>query len=279
MRWHIWDEISRTEIEVDGDDVDTVDAFLQIPDGEDEALTALHHHLESPSPETAWAADYLNLTLTPIRSEPAAQWIPVADSYSRYMTRDEATRLTGLDADQALAETGGTGHRVELVRLAYVQRVRGGRAAQAAAAHANSVWEETGENRRYRRAGAVIIDAFRDAHEAARARADEEAEAIHEGKRIPGRLLQAIRTSMGLDQDQLATLLAVSIDTVRAWEQGRTLINEGAAREVWEEWSQWLAAARSRVTAGRVPTVPADAGLAEIRAALILAGGDPITLA
>jgi putative transcriptional regulator len=63
----------------------------------------------------------------------------------------------------------------------------------------------------------------------------DQARAIHHGERRPGRVfhyepvkVRAIRIKLGLTQHKFATLLCVSIGTLRNWEQGRTA-PEGAA--------------------------------------------------
>jgi len=63
----------------------------------------------------------------------------------------------------------------------------------------------------------------------------DQARAIHHGERRPGRVfryepakIRAIRMRLGLTQHKFATLLCVSLATLRNWEQGRTA-PEGAA--------------------------------------------------
>lgn len=63
----------------------------------------------------------------------------------------------------------------------------------------------------------------------------DQARAIHKGKRRPSRVFHyepvkvtAIRKKLGLTQAQFASMLCVSLATLRNWEQGRTY-PEGAA--------------------------------------------------
>lgn len=63
-----------------------------------------------------------------------------------------------------------------------------------------------------------------------------EAGAIHRGEQKPSRVFKvekpdtkAIRSAMGLTQTQFATLLGISVNTLRNWEQGRRE-PEGPAR-------------------------------------------------
>lgn len=63
-----------------------------------------------------------------------------------------------------------------------------------------------------------------------------EAGAIHRGEQAPARVfkvekpdIKAIRRAMGLTQVQFAGLLAISVNTLRNWEQGRRE-PEGPAR-------------------------------------------------
>jgi putative transcriptional regulator len=64
----------------------------------------------------------------------------------------------------------------------------------------------------------------------------DEARAIRAGKRKPSRVIafnpvevKAIRRRLHVSQVQFATLIGVSVSTLRNWEQGRTY-PEGAAR-------------------------------------------------
>ena len=63
----------------------------------------------------------------------------------------------------------------------------------------------------------------------------DQARAIHRGEGRPGRFfrydpekIRAIRVKLGLTQYEFASLLCVSVGTLRNWEQGRTA-PEGAA--------------------------------------------------
>ena len=43
----------------------------------------------------------------------------------------------------------------------------------------------------------------------------------------------ALRTAMGLSQDQLADMLSVNVRTVRSWESGRQAVSDGSGAALW----------------------------------------------
>lgn len=253
--------------------------FLDL-DRSDELATAaraLIAYLQAPSGQTAWAADYLDLTIEQDEDEEPL-WTRILKRAPDHLTRDRAETITRKrDIAQALSDTGGPDS--DSIRLAYIQRTLGYWATSSLVAEIQTAWDEAPEGRKSARANKVLVAGFTRAWQTARERVEAERQAIAEGRRIPGRLLQAVRTSMGLDQDELADALAVSEDTVRNWERGRTLINEGASAEVWDMWRDWLADTKSRISTWDLMTLDKDEDLARMRVMLILADGDPVTLA
>lgn len=253
--------------------------FLDLPDMDDlaDAARALIAYLQDPSGQTAWAADYLDLTIEQDEDEEPL-WTRILQQAPARLDRERTETITRKrDVAQALADTGGLDS--DFIRLAYIQRTLGYRAAASLVAEIQTAWDEAPEGRKQSRANKVLVAGFTRAWQVARERADAEQQAIAEGRRIPGRLLQAVRTSMGLDQGELADALAVSLDTIRNWERGRTLINEGASAEVWGMWREWLADTKARIRTGEIPTLDEGEAMARMRVMLILADGDPVTLA
>lgn len=280
--WTITDNITGDTLTIDPSEdgfEEELLGFLDLPDMDEltDAARALIDYLQAPSGQTAWAADYLDLTIEQDEDE-APLWARILEQARARLTRERAEEITGKrDVAQALTDTGGLDS--DFIRLAYIQRTLGYRAAASLVAEIQTAWDEAPEGRKSARANKVLVAGFTRAWQVARERADAEQQAIAEGRRIPGRLLQAVRTSMGLDQDQLADALAVSVDTVRNWERGRTLINEGASAEVWGMWREWLADTKAQIRTGEIPTLDEGEDLARMRVMLILADGDPVTLA
>lgn len=195
---------------------------------------------------------------------------------SQFLTKEAAHEITRAPIARALTITGETGHPVGLVRLAYIQRVRGAKHTQSVIAAVNEPADiACGEFWSSKTARAIINDAFERAHAVAFARWEAEHAAILDGRRFPGRVLAALRTSMGLDQETLAERLRVSRESVRDWERGVTLINEGAASDVVQMWQDWYARLEEHVDAtpeGAVPMFPPGTPVADLRAAMLMTG-------
>lgn len=287
--WTLTDTYTGERITVDGHDLDedALRDFLDLNPEYDEILAAgdaLISYLQNPRGETAWAAPALGLDLEEVREEPSA-WERRLRAAEHALTRAQADQITReRDAAAALSETGTYGDS-SIVRLAYIWRTLGKRAAEQAARDADQAEQAAPEvptrsnERADRAARRVTVEAFTRAYETAKAREREREQAIREGRIIPGRLIQAIRTSMGLDQAELAVELGVSMDTVRSWEVGRRAINAGASTDLWTMWREWLADASAKIREeGPIPSLDEDESLARIRVMLILAGGEPVTL-
>lgn len=280
--WTITDTTTDETLTIDTDAEDFEEellGFLDLPDTDDRIATAtraLIDYLHAPHGQNAWAADYLDLTIEQDEGEEPL-WTRILEQAPAHLTRERAETITRKrDAAQALTDTGGPDS--DFIRLAYIQRIKGARAAQSVAQAAQTAWDQAPEGRKAASANKVLVAGFADTWQVARERVEAERQAIAEGRRIPGRLLQAVRTSMGLDQSELADALAVSLDTVRNWERGRTLINEGASADVWGMWREWLADTKARISSWDLMTLDKDEDLARMRVMLILADGDPVTL-
>lgn len=284
MRWTITDNITDDTLTIDANEEGFEEELLGFLDFDIDrnaevatAARALIAYLQAPSSQSAWAADYLDLTIEQDEDEEPL-WTRILQQAPARLDRGRTETITRKrDAAQALTDTGGADS--DFIRLAYIQRTLGYRAAASLVNEIQTAWDEAPEGRKQSHANKVLVAGFARAWQVARERAEAELRAIAEGRRIPGRLLQAVRTSMGLDQGELADALAVSVDTVRNWERGRTLINEGATAEVWGMWREWLADTRVRIRTGEIQTLDEGEDLARMRVMLILADGDPVTLA
>ena len=76
------------------------------------------------------------------------------------------------------------------------------------------------------RAGERIIEAAREALAIARGEADPSTYRVHVPETVD---VRAIRSKLGLSQDQFATRFGISLSTLRKWEQGERQ-PEGSAR-------------------------------------------------
>lgn len=195
---------------------------------------------------------------------------------AQFLTKEAAHEITRAPIARALTITGETEHPVGLVRLAYIQRTRGAKHVRtvidAVNREANTAFGEFWSSKVARD---IINDAFAAAHAIAFQRWSDEHAAILDGRRFPGPVLAALRTSMGLDQETLAERLRVSRESVRDWERGVTLINEGAAADVMRLWQDWYARIGGHVDAtpeGVVPVFPPGTPVADLRAAMLMTG-------
>ncbi|AYD89170.1 hypothetical protein D5R93_02255 [Actinomyces lilanjuaniae] len=188
-----------------------------------------------------------------------AGWLPPA-SYPALLSRAQAREVTRCDQAGALdATTRADPRSTLLTRVAYIQRESGGRAARAAERAADHAAAAAGTGHRDHARGQAVQTRFLDSWSAARDRWEAEHAAVLAADRLPGPVLRALRTTMGLDQASLAHHLAVSTDTVRWWESGRSLINHGATQEVWDMWQEWVRATRALTEThqqGDVPVLP-----------------------
>lgn len=205
--------------------------------------------------------------------EVIARW---PEEYGPYLSEKGAQVLTRAPIEQALTYSGEFGYDTDLVRVAYIKRVRGRAAATAAEKVANAA-EETGGEATARKA---IATAFRAAHEAARARWQNERDDFLSGKRIAASVLVAMRQVMRLSQNDLASALKISRRTLRDWETGRLPVPSGATAEVWALWRQHLDHLRAHLTTSPagIPTTSLT-DLDTIQDILLLLGGEQLVIA
>jgi len=233
----------------------TIDYLTHYPDGDPDHLA------------------FLGLRLTAHDEERPEWWIDPARPFPA-LSKDEARRLARLTYEDALAETGSPDIDARLTRLSFIQRTRGGRIARGVATHANAAAEAAPDGRAWRASSKTIAVGFREAWQLARTRWEAEHHALATGARMSGRVLQAARTTMGLEQAELATRLNVSLGSIRDWESERTLTPNGVTSEIYQMLRDWLDTLPDTDDA----PLPASAPLSTIRAQLIRGDGAPVAL-
>lgn len=129
-----------------------------------------------------------------------------------------------------------------------------------------------------------FIDAWEHAHDEWLERRDR----ILLAELLPGRVIEALRTGMGLTIEEWAADLSVSASTARDWESDRRPAPEGACTDMWEMWTAWLSRQAAAVSvpedlitenATQMPIiVPATTSVHDIRARLILLAGQQVTI-
>jgi hypothetical protein len=204
-------------------------------------------------------------------------------NYRDVLSREVVERLTRARRDDALSETGGIpGVEVEDARLSYIQATQGRRAMREAYKAMQDATE--GRDPARRELKRRFIDAWEHAH----GEWVERRERILLAELLPGRVIEALRTGMGLTIEEWATGLSVSASTARDWETDRRPAPEGACTDMWEMWTAWLSRQAVAVyipedviaeNATQMPIiVPATTSLHDIRARLILLSGQKVTI-
>jgi hypothetical protein len=204
-------------------------------------------------------------------------------NYRDILSREVVERLTRARRDDALSETGGIPDvEVEDARLAYIQATQGRRAMREAYKAMQDATEGRDPARR------ELKRRFIDAWERAHAEWLERRERILLAVLLPGRVIEALRTGMGLTIEEWAADLNVSISTARDWESDRRPAPEGACADMWEMWAAWLSRQAAAVhipedliteNATQMPIiVPATTSMHDIRARLILLAGQKVTI-
>lgn len=224
------------------------------------------------------AATYLGITITKDEPKP-----PREPNFRGVLSPDLVERITRDSLEAALTATGGIiGTDVEDARLAYIQATRGLRAMREAYKAMKDATE--GSDPAHRELKRRFIDAWEHAHDEWLERRDR----ILLAELLPGRVIEALRTGMGLTIEEWAADLSVSASTARDWESDRRPAPEGACTDMWEMWTAWLSRQAAAVyipedviaeNATQMPIiVPAATSLHDIRARLILLAGQPVTI-
>lgn len=203
--------------------------------------------------------------------------------YRRVLTRRQVERLTRDRLEAALAATGTiAGVDTEVARLAYIQAVQGLDAMRDALAAMEAA--TTGYDPRHRE----LVRRFTAAHEAGRARWLAHRQQVLDGRILPGRVIEAIRTGAGMSPAEWADALGVAEATARDWESGRRTPPAGACTDMWAIWLRWVktqaaalgvpAALINRAWREPVAVLPADTPLHSLRAQGIMLQGRRFTL-
>lgn len=204
-------------------------------------------------------------------------------NYRDVLSREVVERLTRARRDDALSETGCIpGVEVEDARLAYIQATQGRRAMR----EAYKAMQDATEGREP--ASRELKRRFIDAWEHAHAQWVERRELMITADLLPGRVIEVLRTGMGLTAEEWATNLCVSTSTARDWETDRRPAPEGACTDMWEMWTAWLSRQAVAVhipenviaeNATQMPIiVPATTSVHDIRARLLLLAGQKVTI-
>lgn len=224
------------------------------------------------------AEAYLGINITKDEPKP-----PREPNFRGVLSTDLVERITRDSLEAALTATGSIiGTDVEDARLAYIQATQGRRAMREAYKAMQDATE--GRDPAHRELKRRFIDAWEHAH------ADwlERRKRILLAELLPGRVIEALRTGMGLSVEEWAADLNVSISTARDWETDRRPAPEGACADMWEMWTAWLS--RQAVAVGvpgdlitenatQLPIiVPATTSVHDIRARLILLAGQRVTI-
>lgn len=224
------------------------------------------------------AEAYLGINITKDEPKP-----PREPNFRGVLSPDLVERITRDSLEAALTATGSIiGTDVEDARLAYIQATQGRRAMREAYKAMQDATE--GRDPAHRELKRRFIDAWEHAH------ADwlERRKRILLAELLPGRVIEALRTGMGLSVEEWAADLNVSISTARDWETDRRPAPEGACADMWEMWTAWLS--RQAVAVGvpgdlitenatQLPIiVPATTSVHDIRARLILLAGQRVTI-
>ena len=223
------------------------------------------------------------LTYLGIDAEMRTPPAPRRPDYRRVLTRRQVERLTRDRLEAALAATGTiAGVDTEVVRLSYIQAVQGLDAMRDALAAMEAA--TTGYDPRHRE----LVRRFTVAHEAGRARWLAHRQQVLDGRVLPGRVIEAIRTGAGMSPAEWADALRVAEATARDWEAGRRTPPAGACTDMWAIWLRWVktqaatlgipAAIINRNWREPAAVLPADTPLHDLRALGIMLQGRRFTL-
>lgn len=224
------------------------------------------------------AATYLGITITKDEPKPARE-----PNFRGVLSPDLVERITRDSLEAALTATAGIiGTDVEDARLAYIQATRGLRTMREAYKAMQDATEGRDPTRR------ELKRRFIDAWEHAHGEWVERRDRILLAELLPGRVIEALRTGMGLTIEEWAADLSVSASTARDWESDRRPAPEGACTDMWEMWTAWLSRQAAAVgvpedliteNATQMPIiVPATTSVHDIRARLILLAGQQVTI-
>lgn len=283
------------------DEMGTCGIVTVAPDGVQDVLTSWFSEAYADDPDieecvntvVAWAEAgrhainvhgvveaeaYLGINVTKDELKP-----PREPNFRGVLAPDLVERITRDSLEAALTATGGIiGTDVEDARLAYIQATRGLRAMREAYKAMQDATE--GRDPARRELKRRFIDAWEHAHDEWL----ERRERILLAELLLGRVIEALRTGMGLTIEEWAADLNVSTSTARDWESDRRPAPEGACADMWEMWTAWIirqaatvGIPEERITenATQLPIiVPATTSVHDIRARLLLLAGWKLTI-
>ena len=274
--------VPATEVEDVLDQWFPPDTLAEDPQAEDAVSTVVRWATaHDPARDAAGIIDAL--AYLGINAEMHTPPAPRRPDYRRILTRPQVERLSRDRLQAALAATGTIdGVDTEVARLAYIQAVQGLDAMRAALAAMEAA--TTGRDPRHRE----LVRRFTAAHEAGRARWLAHRQQVLDGRILPGRVIEAIRTGAGMSPAEWADALGVSEGTARDWESGRRTPPAGACTDMWAIWLRWVktqaaalgvpAAIINRNWREPVAVLPADTPLHSLRARGIMLQGRRFTL-
>ena len=180
--------------------------------------------------------------------------------------------------DQALSDMGKIhGLTEKTACLAYIQAAAGLDAMRAAYAAIDESADRT-----------KLADQFARAWKHARAELIEKQDLLLAADLLPGCIIEAIRTGIGLTRKEWATVLNISESTAKNWENDHRPAPIGACADMWKLWTAWIT--EQAATLGIPETeikkeagkpailVPATTPLHAIRARLLILTGRRLTI-
>lgn len=179
---------------------------------------------------------------------------------------------------QALSDIGQIhGLSEKTACLAYIQAAAGLDAMRAACA----AIDESADR-------AKLADQFARAWKHARAELIEKQDLLFAADLLPGCIIEAIRTGIGLTRKEWATVLNISESTAKNWENDHRPAPIGACADMWKLWTAWITGqaatlgiseADVKKEAGKPAIlVPATTPLHAIRARLLILTGRRLTI-
>ena len=180
-------------------------------------------------------ARYLDITIEDFGPE-LDPW-PTNAGYNHILPLEEYAVLARCGVDKALKLSGEMGAPTLLVRQAFIKRALGVARMRDA---------QTDDRK-------LAANIFREAHQVASARWQEEHEELYRGDRMTGPALDVMRQVLGMTQRELAHDLKVDERTVRAWKDSRATYatpSPGIASEMWDALDRQLDDARALIARG-----------------------------
>ena len=205
--------------------------------------------------------------------------VPVHElNYRDILAPRHVEQLTRSSLDYALNNIGKTfGLTEKTACLAYIQATMGMCAMRTACAAIDEAKD-----------GSELANQFTSAWKHARSELMEKQDLLIAADLLPGRIVEAIRTGIGLTRKEWATTLNISESTAKNWENDHRPAPIGACTDMWKLWTAWIT--EQAATLGIPETeikkeagkpailVPATTPLHAIRARLLILTGRRLTI-